>query len=149
MEGLSKDAWENRQNRMSDMWQVGKNPRGLSGAIVWSDLMETGLPQDQEECSWSVATPGCVCTDSGQSIHVLLLDHSHGSAFPLWLLSCPPSHFPLLSLQHNWWYVYGRKGIWWLCTVIPTGLISGNLRGTHTLSWSKQLSSRIFSKTLL
>lgn len=37
---------------------------------MWSDLMEAGLTQDQEDGSCSVATLGCVCTNSGWSIHM-------------------------------------------------------------------------------
>lgn len=124
--------------------------QGHFQSIFWPDPMEMELTQ--EDCCCSVVTLGCVCTNSGWSIRVLLLNHSHDSAFPLWLLSSCP-----LPASTSWPYSLTDD----LCTdqeeeeysssilsIIPTGLIPGNLRGADALSWSKQLYPRVacFSK---
>lgn len=98
----SKSMPEKIKKTLCQSRQVGKNPRGLVGAVGWPDLMERGPTQDGETVPDLLSPLVCVCSNRGWSACVLLLGHSPGSTLPLWLLSsCCPFCLHSLSLQPN------------------------------------------------
>lgn len=125
--------------------------QGHFQSIFWPDFMEMELAQDQEDCSWSVVTLGCVCANSGWSIRVLLLNHSHDSIFTLALSSCPlpaSTSCPYSLTDDLCMDQEEEEYSSSIQSIIPTGLIPGNLRGADAPLWSKQLYPQVacFSK---